>query len=165
MPGTSSPDPAAISVTAGSAAVASTEPEPPPFQNSQIGDPGQRLGDLAASHLELGHGCLLEAAHQEGLGALVRYVVGHARDLPLVGHHADQAEAVALDDPAGQGDDVGGVEEGGALGPDVLPADPQSCVEVEGDPDLHVVGVADCVDSVEVGRVVDHQGDGGGCGR
>ena len=34
-PGTSSPEPAAISVTAGSAAVASTEPEPPPFQNSR----------------------------------------------------------------------------------------------------------------------------------
>ena len=95
----------------------------------------QRLGDLAAAHLELRHRRLLEPAYEQGPGALVGHVVLDAGDLALVGHHADEPEAVALDDAAGQRDDVGGVEERRALGADVLAAEPQPGVEVERDPD------------------------------
>ena len=68
--GTSSPEPAATSVTTGSAAVASTEPEPPAFQNSRSATLAQRVGDLAAAYLELGQRQRLEPAHDQRPRAL-----------------------------------------------------------------------------------------------
>ncbi len=150
-------------MTAASAAVASTDPDPPPFQNSRSAtrDSASEISRRRTSS------CAIDACLRRRTSSdLVRWSgtsSWHAGDLPLVGHHADETEPVALDDPPCQGHDVGGVEQRGALGTDVLTAEAQSCVEVECDADLHVVGVPCCVDDVEVRRVVDHQGDRG-CG-
>ncbi len=91
-PGRAARSPAATSVTTGSAAVSSTEPEPPAFQNSSSATPASALGDLAAAYGQLGQRRRLHPAHDERPGALVGHVVGDAGDLALVGHHADQVE-------------------------------------------------------------------------
>ena len=128
----------------------------------QVGQPGQGVGDLAPAHLELGHRRLLEATDQQRLGALARHVVRHAGDLALVGHRADQHEARTGDDRAGEGGHGRGVVQRGALGPDVLAAQPQPGVDVDGDPDDDTGGGARRVHGIEVRHVVDHEGDRGG---
>ena len=64
------PSPAAISVTAGSAAVASTVPEPPAFQNSSSARSASAARDLGPPLGELRHRRRLEAAYDERLGPL-----------------------------------------------------------------------------------------------
>ena len=97
-PGTSSPDPAATSVTAGSATDVSTEPEPPAFQNSSSTTSCSATAISRAAVLQLGHRRGLQPAHDGRAAPLPGHVVGHAGDLALVGHHADQPEPVAAAD-------------------------------------------------------------------
>jgi hypothetical protein len=122
---------------------------------------GERLGDLATAHRELGHGRLLEPAYDPRACALVGDGVLHARHLALVGHHADQEEAVAVHHAARERDDVVGAEERRALGADVLAAEPQPGVDVERDAHRHDRRGARRVHDVEVRRVVHHQRDRG----
>ena len=101
----------------------------------QLDQVTQARGDLGTPRLELGQRERLEAAYDRGLRPLGRHVVRDAGHLALVGHHADQPEAVPLRDRPGQPEDRGGVVQGRALRADVLAADPQPGVDVDGDPD------------------------------
>jgi hypothetical protein len=79
----------------------------------------------------------MEADFSQRLGALRRYVVRHPGHLALVGHHADQPEAVALVHRAREPHHVGHVIERRPLGADVLTAHPQAGVDVDRDPNGH----------------------------
>ena len=159
--GPSRPEPAATSVTTGSAAAVSTEPEPPAFQNSS----STSAASASATSRRRTSSWAWEADFMPRTSRdrhlLGRDDVGQPGHLALVGHHADQPEAVPLPDGAGERDHVGRVVERRPLGADVLAADPEPGVDVDRDPDRHRQGAADRVDDVEVGDVVDHQRDRG----
>ena len=68
----------------------------------QLGDLGQRRGDLGAPGAPAGSPTRLQPPHDQRPGPLAGHLVGHAGDLALVGHHADEPEAARSVDRAGQ---------------------------------------------------------------
>lgn len=163
--GTKSPDPAAISVTASSAAVCCTLPVPPPFTNSRSGATARTARTTAArrSASSLRAAACISRIARDRSGR-PRERVPDPRDMPLVRHDPDQPEAGTPLDRTGQLREFRGLAQRGTAGADPDPAAQQTerRVQLQTDPDLLRPARAGGVDQIQLRHVVDHHGHGGG---
>ena len=113
--GPNSPQPAATSVTAGSAAVRSIEPVPPPLTKRSGAIERTASTISRAPARELARGQRLHERQREPQQRLARRAVADARDLGLVGHQPVELEPGPRDDLACKICHMGGIVQRRAL--------------------------------------------------